>query len=74
VKIDPDRVTYETKAGQLQSRRADTIIMALGAESDSSTAHELRTACAIVHVIGDAAELTYIDGAMRTGNQVGRKI
>ncbi len=74
VEIEEDRVIYLTKSGQTQSRKADTVILALGAEPDGTLADELKSVCANVHRIGDAEQLGYIDGAIRTGNQVARDI
>jgi 2,4-dienoyl-CoA reductase (NADPH2) len=74
LQIETDRVLYETKTGQVQARRAHNVIMALGAEPDGAVADELRTVCATVHLIGDAAALGYIDGAIKSGNQAGRTI
>jgi len=74
IRIENDRVVYETKTGQVQARRADNVIMALGAQTDDSVAEELRAVCPAIAVIGDAASLGYIDGAIKSGNQVGRTI
>lgn len=74
LRIERDRVTYRTRSGQLQSRRADTVVMALGAEPNSSLVEELESVCGTVHCIGDAQELGYIEGAIRSGNRVGREI
>jgi 2,4-dienoyl-CoA reductase (NADPH2) len=73
--IRPDRVTYRTASGQLQTIKADTIIMALGAQpSGEDLVPSLRAVCADVRCIGDAAELGYIDGAMNTGHRAGREL
>jgi 2,4-dienoyl-CoA reductase (NADPH2) len=74
LQIRAGSVVYRTKSGQLQSRRADTVIMALGAEPDASVATELRQVCSVVHTIGDAQELGYIEGAIRSGNRVACEI
>jgi pyruvate/2-oxoglutarate dehydrogenase complex dihydrolipoamide dehydrogenase (E3) component len=74
LEIKRDRVVYRTKTGQVQTRRADTVIIALGAESNNSIVDSLRSVCATVHCIGDASELGYIEGAVRSGNRVAREI
>lgn len=48
--------------------------MALGAEPDTSLAAELERSGVAVHCIGDARELGYIEGAIRTGHAAGRQI
>ena len=73
--IAKDRVTYRTEGGQLQTLKADTVIMALGAQpSGAALADQLRQVCEQVHCIGDAHDLGYIDGAMKSGHQAGRSI
>lgn len=72
--ITADRAIYRTKTGQVQSRRADSVIMALGAEPNGSLAESLKAVCRTVHCIGDAHELGYIEGAVRSGNRVARAI
>lgn len=75
VQIKSDRVQYRTAYGQVQTVHADSVIMALGAEpSGAGLADQVRKVCAEVHCIGDANELGYIEGAMRSGNRVGREI
>lgn len=73
--IMPDRVRYRTGTGQVQSRKCDTVIMALGAEpSGAELTAALRKVCLDVRCIGDANELGYIDGAMSSGHRVGREL
>lgn len=74
IEITADRAIYRTKTGQVQSRRADSVIMALGAEPNGSLAESLKAVCGTVHCIGDANELGYIEGAVRSGNRVARAI
>ncbi|CAI8777820.1 2,4-dienoyl-CoA reductase [Pseudomonas sp. IT-P253] len=75
LEIKADRVVYRTATGQVQSRKADTVIMALGAKpSGEKLSRSLESECAHVHCIGDAQELGYIEGAIRTGNAVGRAL
>jgi hypothetical protein len=59
----------------LQMLKADTVIMALGAEpSGAELVDAMRKVCPEVHCIGDASELGYIDGAMSSGHRVGRTV
>ncbi len=52
---------------------ADTVILASGAESNRSLADELEGQLEI-HVVGDCGGVGYIEGAMHSGNRVGRSI
>ncbi|MFS2216602.1 FAD-dependent oxidoreductase [Telluria sp. Tellsp104] len=71
LEIRPDSVVYRTRTGQVQTRKADTVIMAIGAEpSGASLVSSLKSVCKEVHCIGDAHELGYIDGAIKTGNRL----
>jgi hypothetical protein len=62
------------KNGQVQKRRADTVIIALGAQPNGAIVDTLKNVCDAVHCIGDAQELGYIEGAVRSGNRVAREI
>jgi 2,4-dienoyl-CoA reductase-like NADH-dependent reductase (Old Yellow Enzyme family)/NADPH-dependent 2,4-dienoyl-CoA reductase/sulfur reductase-like enzyme len=74
-RIHPDRVTYRTCTGQLQTVKADTVIMALGAQpSGDELAQSLKAVCPDVQCVGDAHELGYIDGAMSSGHRAGREV
>lgn len=71
VEIKPGCVVYRTKTGQIQTRKADTVIMAMGAEpSGAGLTASLKTVCKEVYCIGDAHALGYIDGAIKTGNRL----
>lgn len=74
VEIKPGTVRYRSSTGQEQTRRADHLVIALGASPDRALAEALAAQFPEVHCIGDAAELGYIEGAMRSGNRVGRMI
>jgi 2,4-dienoyl-CoA reductase (NADPH2) len=74
VEIQPGRVRYRTASGQEQTRRADHVVMALGAMPDRGLADALQDVCTQVHCIGDADDVGYIEGAIRSGNRVGRTI
>jgi NADH dehydrogenase FAD-containing subunit len=74
-RIQPNRVTYRTASGQLQTVRADSVIIALGAQpSGGELTESLRAVCADVRCVGDAATLGYIDGAMSSGHAAGRQL
>jgi NADH dehydrogenase FAD-containing subunit len=66
-------VTYRTQHGQQQSRRADNVIMALGATPDDVVS-ELQGVCPRIYCVGDAEALGYIEGAVRSGNRVACEI
>ncbi len=75
VEIKRDRVTYRTPYAQIQTIKADAVIMALGAEpSGAALTERMRAVCGEVYCIGDAGELGYIEGAIRSGNRVAREI
>jgi 2,4-dienoyl-CoA reductase-like NADH-dependent reductase (Old Yellow Enzyme family)/NADPH-dependent 2,4-dienoyl-CoA reductase/sulfur reductase-like enzyme len=75
LEIEPGRARYRTGSGQVQTLKADTVIMALGAApSGADLARQLKSVCADVRCIGDAQELGYIDGAMTTGHRAGREL
>lgn len=75
IEIKQDRVSYRTPYAQIQTLQADAVIMALGAEpSGEELVERLKTVCEDVRCIGDARELGYIEGAVRSGNRVAREI
>lgn len=74
LEIKPDRVVYRTKSAQIQSRWADSVIIAAGATPDGTLADSLRKVCDAVYCIGDANELGYIEGAVRSANRIAREI
>ena len=75
VEIKRDRVTYRMPYDQIQTIKADAVIIALGAEpSGAELTDRMRAVCGEVHCIGDAGELGYIEGAIRSGNRVAREI
>ena len=53
---------------------ADQVILASGVEPDTDLADALRAADFTVEVVGDAARVGYIEGAVRSGYLVGRSI
>jgi 2,4-dienoyl-CoA reductase (NADPH2) len=75
IEIGSDRATYRTSTGQVQTIKADTVIMALGARpSGADLVESLKKVCRDVQSIGDAMELGCIDGAMNTGHRAGREL
>ena len=54
--------------------QADTVILAAGACGDLSLADTCRELGYETHVAGDCIDVTYIEGAIRTGHAVGRNL
>ncbi|MEE2768684.1 MAG: FAD-dependent oxidoreductase [Actinomycetota bacterium] len=73
VAVDGDYVHWRRSTDQ-QSIRADTVILATGVQTDPVAAERFADLGVEVHVVGDRATIGYIEGAVRTGNQVGRVI
>lgn len=77
VDIAPGSVTIESTAELSGPRRvinADHVVVASGVRPDTTFADHLRAEGYSVHVIGDAGELGYIQGAVRSGYLVGRSL
>jgi len=75
VEITPGKASYRTAYGQIQTIRADNVIMALGAEpSGADIAASMQSVCNQVYCVGDADELGYIEGAMRNGHRLARTL
>lgn len=66
-------VVYRTK-DSAHTVGAGSVILATGVHPDTTFAEELRTAGLEVHVVGDAGEVGYIQGAIASGNAVGRAV
>jgi 2,4-dienoyl-CoA reductase-like NADH-dependent reductase (Old Yellow Enzyme family)/thioredoxin reductase len=73
VEIDPRVVTYRV-GDQTRSVTADQVVLAAGVVPDTGLADVLGAAGFEVHVVGDAAEVGYIQGAVRSGYLVGRAL
>ncbi|MCX6509323.1 MAG: FAD-dependent oxidoreductase [Actinobacteria bacterium] len=54
--------------------RSDAVVIASGVHADESIAEQLRADGFDVHVVGDAASVGYIEGAVRTGYLTARSI
>jgi 2,4-dienoyl-CoA reductase (NADPH2) len=68
--ISPTHVEY--RQGDATHRLdADTVVIAGGVRADRSLADALMAEGHEVHVVGDAAEDWYIEGAVRSGHRVG---
>ena len=73
VEITPKEVVIRVEA-ELKRVRADNVIIASGVYPDPSVAESLRTAGLTVHLVGDANDVGYIQGAIRSGYLVGKSI
>ena len=66
-------VTYR-QGGREQTVPADHVVVATGVHPDVSLADSLRIAGLTVHVVGDTAEVGYIQGAVRSGYLAAKQI
>ena len=73
VGIDEDSVHWRREADE-RATPADGVIMAGGVQTDPVSAGWLADLGVEVHLVGDVAEIGYIEGAVRSGNRVGRMI
>jgi 2,4-dienoyl-CoA reductase-like NADH-dependent reductase (Old Yellow Enzyme family)/thioredoxin reductase len=71
--INESTVVASVEAAQ-KEYPADTVIVATGVEPDDSLAVELRAVGLEVHVIGDASRVGYIEGAIRSGYEIGKTL
>ncbi|MEF9946968.1 MAG: NAD(P)/FAD-dependent oxidoreductase [Comamonas sp.] len=73
--IDRKEVIWIDKKGEEYRTPADSVVLAMGAEADSTVADQLQSITQIpVRRIGDCNDLGYIEGAMHSGHQAGRTI
>lgn len=72
--ITANEVVWVDAAGGEQRTAADSVILALGAQTDDSVAQALETCGVPVHRVGDCREAGYIEGAMRDGFNAGRLV
>lgn len=70
IRITPDAVHFTSSDGSAHAVPADHVIVAKGADGDLSLATSLREAGFVVHSIGDANGVAYIEGAMRGAAEV----
>ncbi len=73
VEIGTDSVTFE-RDGERHTAPAGHVIVASGVHPDPALADEFRVAGFDVHVVGDAGEVGYIQGAIRRANDVARAL
>lgn len=65
--IGKKTVTYKDKEGNVHEVPGESVVLALGAESDNSLMDKLSSEGFPVSNIGDSAEVAYIEGALRSG-------
>ncbi|EED68733.1 NAD(P)/FAD-dependent oxidoreductase [Comamonas testosteroni] len=74
-RIERKEVVWTDKKGEEYRTPADSVVLAIGAEADSSVAEQLQALTRIpVRRIGDCRDLGYIEGAMHSGHQAGREV
>ena len=74
IEIGADSMSFTDMAGIRQTVPGGSVIVAKGAEGDLSLADALRAEGFIVHPIGDATGVGYIEGAMRGARQAVRAL
>ncbi|QXZ08493.1 FAD-dependent oxidoreductase [Comamonas sp. Y33R10-2] len=73
--IERKEVVWTDKKGEENRTAADSVVIAMGAEPDSTVADQLQSITPIlVRRIGDCNDLGYIEGAMHSGHAAGRTI
>ena len=73
VSIEKNKVIYEVD-GERRSAPATTVVVASGVHADSTIADQLKADGFKVEIVGDAQDVGYIEGAIRSGYLVGRDI
>ena len=74
-RIERKEVVWTDKKGEEYRTPADSVVLAIGAEADSSVAEQLQALTRTpVRRIGDCQDLGYIEGAMHSGHQAGREV
>ncbi|CAN7489917.1 FAD-dependent oxidoreductase [Phenylobacterium sp. LjRoot225] len=74
IRISQKAVSFVNAVGEACEARADTVIIAKGAEPDTRLYDEIVAADLPAHMVGDCAEVGYIIGAVRTAADVAAKI
>jgi len=64
-------VEIETREGQKRSLEADHVLLATGIVPDRRLADALAGCCPELHVVGDAGEVGYLEGAIWSGARLG---
>jgi NADPH-dependent 2,4-dienoyl-CoA reductase/sulfur reductase-like enzyme len=70
--ITSSEVVWTDAEGVEQRTAADSVVLALGAETDDRVARALEPSGVPVQRIGDCREAAYIEGAIRDGHNAGR--
>jgi len=73
VEIGADAVVYEV-GGERRSAPADAVVVASEVRAGAPLADDLRARGLEVHVVGDAADVGYIEGAIHTAWRVARSL
>jgi NADPH-dependent 2,4-dienoyl-CoA reductase/sulfur reductase-like enzyme len=73
VEITPEEVVFEADA-EVRRLPADSVVVAGEVHPGGALAEELRTAGFEVHVVGDAGEVGYLEGAIHSAWQVARRL
>ena len=69
--ITATEVQWTDAQGQAQRTGTDSVILALGAETDDRVAQALQACAADILRAGDCRESAYIEGAIRDGHRAG---
>jgi 2,4-dienoyl-CoA reductase-like NADH-dependent reductase (Old Yellow Enzyme family)/NADPH-dependent 2,4-dienoyl-CoA reductase/sulfur reductase-like enzyme len=72
--ITPDAVLWTDAQGTEQRIATDSVILAIGAETDDSVARSLEAGGVPLHRAGDCRQVAYIEGALRDGHEAGRTV
>jgi len=72
--ITADAVRWTDGQGQAQRTPADSVVLAIGAETDDRLARMLEVCGVPLHRIGDCARIGYIEGALHEGHRIGREV
>lgn len=72
--ITKEQVVYIDGTGAQQTVDADSVVLAIGTQSDDTVALRLSVSGLPVHQVGDGASTGYIEGAIHSGNRVARDI
>ncbi len=74
IRIDEKSVVFADASGEGRVLEADTVIIAKGADSNTTLHDELVAAGVESHMVGDCGEVGYIMGAVRTAADVAATI
>ncbi|MFJ7882768.1 FAD-dependent oxidoreductase [Pseudomonas sp. NPDC096917] len=71
--IEGNRVRYQRADGTLGDSLADSVVLAIGAQPDTTLLDELTAAGLPASSIGDCHSIGYIEGAISAGHKAGRE-